>query len=186
MLQRRTGHTLAVLAVLALLAGCSSGPATSDSAAVVQAGVVKDPDQMRLVATTLTRAALIKPGDIVAVSGSVRDAAMLEDIAIDAMKQGGQPIIAITSDQFARRSYTEVPTFYDTLPPNLGMAWAKFMDVDISIESGESDSVMAGIPAARIEARAKRGQRVNEVRLSRGIRSVNLGNGLYPTAALAT
>ncbi|HTR78347.1 MAG TPA: hypothetical protein VMH39_09565, partial [Gemmatimonadaceae bacterium] len=50
---------------------------------------------------------------------------------------------------------------------------------------GESDSVLAGIPAARIAARAQQGVPVNQLFLKRAIRSVSLGNGIYPTATLA-
>jgi leucyl aminopeptidase (aminopeptidase T) len=57
--------------------------------------------------------------------------------------------------------------------------------VQLSVDVGESENIMAGVPAARIAARAAANQPLAEAFLKRGVRSVNLGNGLYPTASLA-
>ena len=47
---------------------------------------------MRSVARNLVQAGLVKQGDKVLINGSVRDAALLEDIAVEVMKVGGEPI----------------------------------------------------------------------------------------------
>jgi aminopeptidase len=50
---------------------------------------------------------------------------------------------------------------------------------------GESDGLLAGVPDARRAARAKAGEVVTQAFFQRKIRSVNLGNGIYPTETLA-
>jgi leucyl aminopeptidase (aminopeptidase T) len=133
----------------------------------------------------MAKAALIKAGDKVLVAGSVRDSALLEDLAIESMKAGGQPLIALGSERLARRSYDEVPASYDSQPPTLNLAMVQTFDVQLSVDMGESEGVMAGVPAERMAARAKASEPLTEAFLKRGVRSVNLGNGLYPTAATA-
>jgi leucyl aminopeptidase (aminopeptidase T) len=133
----------------------------------------------------MVRAGMVGTGDKVQISGSVRDNQLLENLAVETMKAGGQPLITVFSEQLGRRAYDEVPVSYDSEPQTLGIALANAFDVQLSVDVGESENIMAGVPAARIAARAAANQPVVEAFLKRGVRSVNLGNGLYPTAALA-
>ena len=172
---------LGLAITIAALAACSGAnpptPAAKDAA--VSAA------DLNAVAKSMVVSALVKEGDKVQISGSVRDVALLENLAVETMKAGGQPLITISSDQLARRSYDEVPVSFDSQPQAVGMALANVFDVQLSVEVGDTENVLAGVPPARIAARAKAGVPVNEAILKRGVRSVNLGNGLYPTAALA-
>ena len=68
---------------------------------------------MRSVARNLVQAGMVKPGDKVLINGSLRDAALLEDIAIEVMKVGGHPLITLSSDRLLRRSFDEVPARFD-------------------------------------------------------------------------
>ena len=128
---------------------------------------------------------MIKTGDKVLITGSVRDEKLMENIAIETMKAGGQPMISLASDSLARRSYDEVPASYDTLPPALGLAIVKAFDVQIFVDVGEADDILAGVPQARQAACAKAGEPVTQAFFQSGMRFVNLGNGQYPTANLS-
>ena len=75
---------------------------------------------MQGVARNLVQAAMVKPGDRVLVTGSVRDAGLLEDIAIEVAKVGGDPLITIGSDRLFRRSYDEVPARFDNVTSPVG------------------------------------------------------------------
>jgi leucyl aminopeptidase (aminopeptidase T) len=119
------------------------------------------------------------------ISVGVRDAALLEDLAIETMRAGGQPMITLSSEQLDRRSYDEVPASYDSHPDTLGMANANTFDVAFPVDYIQSENLMAGVPAARLAARAAAAQPVTESFVKRGVRAVNLGNGLYPSATLA-
>ena len=137
------------------------------------------------VARTLVAAAMIRAGDKVFVTGGVRDWALLSNIAIEVMKAGAQPLITVSDDRTDRRSYDDVPAAFDTTSPTLGLGLTNLIDAQINVEYGDSDNVMAGVPAARIAARNKAGIPVGQAFLKRRVRFVDLGNGLAPNAQLA-
>ena len=138
------------------------------------------------VARNLVAAVLIKPGDKVLISGGVRDAALMEDIAVETMKAGGQPMIALQSESLVKRSYTEVPAWYDTMPPSLDIAMINTFDAQITVDVGETEGLLASVPVSRRQARTKAGEPARELQFKKVVRLVNLGNGLYPTATTAT
>ena len=156
------------------------------AAALTMASLAFAEAEHRDVAKSMVASAMVKPGDKVWVSGSVRDYALLEDLAIETMKAGGQPMINVTSEQLMRRSYDEVPASYDSQPPTLDLAMANTFDVSLGVDVGENEGVMDGVPAERIAARSKANMPVMQAMVERNIRSVSLGNGLYPTQALAS
>ncbi len=180
--RRRASPLTLLLALAAVVAACNKPkeqPAAQQPAAAPTAA-------HQDVAAKLVAAAMVQRGDKVVVTGGVRDWALLQDIAVETMKAGGQPLIAMGSDQLNRRSYDEVPVSYDSLPQTLNIGLVNLFDVQIVVEASDSDNVMAGVPAARIAMRNKVGTPVGLAFLRRGIRVADLGNGLYPTAQLAT
>jgi leucyl aminopeptidase (aminopeptidase T) len=194
----RCAHvTLYILATVVACAGPNDAAKTdstttttrTDSALPAMAGdagtVGATGAELKAVAANLVKAAMVKRGDRVLISGSVRDAQLMEDVAIESMKAGGDPVITLQSDQLLRRSYDEVPTSYDSLAPAATLALLNAFDVQISVDVGEAEGLLAGVPQARRTARAKAGEPVTALFMRRNIRSVNLGNGLYPTATLA-
>jgi aminopeptidase len=184
--------SLSLLGALSASVACTGGsapspaadPAAARSAPTSNATSTPAPD-LKAVAASMVRAGLVATGDKVLITGSARDAALLENLAIETMKAGGQPLITLDSEQMARRSYDEVPVSYDSQPQSVGLAIAQTFDVQLSVDVGENDALLAGVPPARIAARAKASQPIAEALLKRSVRTVNLGNGLYPTAPLA-
>lgn len=140
---------------------------------------------MRSVARNLVQAGLVKQGDKVLINGSVRDAALLEDIAVEVMRVGGHPLITLSSDRLLRRSYDEVPARFDNVTSPVGKLLVEEFDVQINLDVGENEGVLAGVPMARRSARNKAGEQITDAFFKRHVRSVNLGNGLYPTATLS-
>lgn len=140
---------------------------------------------MQSVARNLVQAGMVKPGDKVLISGSVRDAGLLEDIAVEAMKVGAHPLITLSSERLFRRSFDEVPSRFDGVTSPVGMLLVDNFDVQINLDVGENEALLAGVPMARRVARGKAGQPINDAFFKRNVRSVNLGNGLYPTATLS-
>ena len=184
-MHHRIGLTrFAPACLAALLAACSGAGTPAPPAKDAAAAAAPAPD-LNAVAKAMVKAGMVKSGDRVLVSGSVRDNTLLEHLAIETMKASGQPLITIGSDQLARRSFDEVPASFDSLQQTVGMALVNDFEVQLTVDTGESESVLAGVPAARLAARAKTGVPVNQAFLKKGVRMINLGNGLYPTAALA-
>jgi leucyl aminopeptidase (aminopeptidase T) len=137
------------------------------------------------LAQKLVANAAVKEGDIVLVTGGARDVELLEDIAVNARRMGAFPLIAIGSDRMTRRMFDDVPGKYDSQLDKLGMKINEMVDVVISVDFGETDGLLAHVPPERLAARAKADAPVAELLRKRGVRTVNLGNGMYPNAALA-
>lgn len=147
----------------------------------------KDPttDYDKLAASIVNQGAGIHEGEIVLVTGSVRDAELLEDIAVQVRKAGAFPLVTIGSDRLTRRMYTDVDAKYDSQEPKLDLKLFGMIDAIISVDVGETEGLLADIPTERFQAQADAFKPVSELMRKRGVRSVNLGNGLYPTATLA-
>jgi aminopeptidase len=133
----------------------------------------------------VTVCADIKEGEIVLVTGSVRDVELLENIAVHVRKVGAFPMISIGSDRLTRRMFTDVPEKYDAQKPELDAKLSDIINSIISVETGEAEGLLADISPERFAARTKAYEEVTKMYLDRKVRSVNLGNGLYPTETLA-
>ena len=81
--------------------------------------------------------------------------------------------------------WTDVPEKYDAQEPKLGLKLADMIDATITVDSNETENLLADIASARRAARAEAGRPVGDVFERRNVRSVNLGNALYPTEWLA-
>ena len=157
------------------------------AAAVVLASTsaASQPLGRQTVARNLVQAGMIRSGDKVLVTGSVRDATLLEDIAVEVMKVGAYPLIAISSDRLTRRSFTEVPAKYDAVTSPLSRVIVDNFDAQIAVDVGEAEDLLADVPPVRITARAKANEPIIQAVFKKNIRFVNLGNGLYPTTTIS-
>ncbi|HEX8737753.1 MAG TPA: aminopeptidase [Pyrinomonadaceae bacterium] len=138
-------------------------------------------DLNKLAERIVTQSAGVKEGEIVFVSGSVRDLELLENIVTEVQKVGGHALLEINSERMTKRSYTDVPEKYDAQEPKLGMALAKIMNVTINVDSGETQDLLAEVSPARRAARAKAGEPVTSEFIKNKVRNVSVGNELYPT-----
>jgi aminopeptidase len=183
-------HPIRPLPALFLLAlpfgfGCTERTpesAGSESGAVTSADQPAAParDFSSVANKVVNQSAGVKEGDVVLVFGSDEDLPLLEDIAIEVRKQGASPLVTVTSSEFNRRTYDEVPAKFDTQVPEVSMKLAGLVDVVIGTEAGEPGR-LKGVPSERMAARAKAGAPTNQLMRKRGVRTVILGNGLYPS-----
>jgi leucyl aminopeptidase (aminopeptidase T) len=127
----------------------------------------------------------IKEGENVLVIGSVRDIELLENIAVHVRKVGAFPIISVGSDRLTRRMFVDVPEKFDAQKPELDAKLADIFNSIISVETGEVEGLLADISPERFAIRAKAYEEITKLFQDRKVRSVNLGNGLYPTETLA-
>ena len=195
----RLPNSLLAAAVLLPLVACS--PAKKDTtgtesaaAAPATATVASDSSKEASAAPlanfksvarrVVTQSAGVGEGDIVMLTGDVADLPLLEDMAVEVMKVGGEPLVSIGTEKLTRRSYDEVPAKYDSKEPRLGKKLSDMVDVFISTESGEGRT-MKGVSPERMVARNKAFQPVMSQMQKRGVRFVSLGNGLYPNAERA-
>jgi aminopeptidase len=181
---------LAFILALALI-GCKERTresATTESAVVKlddSTATTVQPTEFRSAAEkVVAQSAGVKDGDLVLISGSDEDLPLLEDIAVEVRKRGASPLVRVSTLRLARRMYDEVPAEYDNRPPEMDQKLVGMIDVFISTEFGEGRT-FKGVPPERMAARGKAAEPVAELARKRGIRSVFLGNGLYPSAERA-
>jgi leucyl aminopeptidase (aminopeptidase T) len=126
----------------------------------------------------------VHKGDLVQLAGCPADIGLLEDLAVAVRRQGGHPLITISSDGLLRRFYDDVPATFDSQPAAFDLKLAAIIDVRIQTEFND-DAALAGISAERVES-VSRGQReVYALLRKRKVRLLWLGNGLYPTRSRA-
>ena len=186
---RSSARLVFALAFVALF-GCKER--NSESGATESAAKLEDstptttkPAPYRSAAEKIVaQSAGVKEGDLVLISGSDEDLPLLEDIAVEVRKRGADPLVTVASQQLGRRLYDEVPAKYDSRVPEMDMKVIGMIDVFIGTEFGEGRT-FKGVPAERMVARGKAAAPVQALGRKRGVRSVYLGNGLYPSAERA-
>jgi len=177
---------IAVIAVLVLFA-CKQGESPQK---VVESRMPSSPapsmpvpaDLEALSNRLITQVAAVKEGDIVLISGRVRDMELLENIVIDVRKVGAFPLLTVGSDRMVKKYLEKVPDKYDSQPPELNLKLAAIATVAIGVASNEAEDLLAGAPSARLAAVNKAAEPVAELFQKRAVRQVQIGNDLYPTA----
>lgn len=142
-------------------------------------------DLEKLAVSLVNECAAIQKDEIVLINGSVRDLELLENIAVNVRKVGAFPMITVSSDRMSKRMFIDVPEKYDAQMSLLDKNLVGFITAQISVSSGESTDLFADIPPERFAKRAEANKPLVEMYEKRVIKGVNLGNGLYPTKALA-
>jgi len=135
----------------------------------------------RLVGTT----ANVKEGEVVEIVGGPTDLALVEELAVAVRKRGGHPIVSYGSESLTKKMIATVPEKYDAQQPKAALGLAKLVNVRIIVPPVRDPSIEATLPAARRAAMAKAYVPVNDQRLKRNVRLVELGNGLLPSTVQA-
>jgi leucyl aminopeptidase (aminopeptidase T) len=143
------------------------------------------PDLKATSRTIVNDCAGINEGDTVLISGKVSDWDLLEQLAVDVRKLGAFPLISVTSEKLGRRMFDEVPARFDSQVDQFDLKLADTVKAVININSVETYGLFADVPPERSAARAAAGQQVEQAWFKNNIRSVGLGNGLFPTEATA-
>jgi aminopeptidase len=184
-------RTLIALCLLSALA-CKGEPrdsAGSESAIALPAdndeeSSLSTRDYRSVAENVVAQSAGLKEGDLVLLFGRDQDLPLLEDLAVEVRKRGGSSIVSVGSQRIGRRMYDEVPTKYDNQTPEMMAKLAGIVDVVILTES-EEGRTYKGVPPERIAARGKAAAPISDLMRKRGVRTVALGNGLYPSAERA-
>ena len=164
------------LAVVMVAAASAGGPPQSATA---------DVDTTRLADTIVNQSAGIRVGEFVLITGGTRDMRLLEDIAVEVRKLGAHPVITIGSDRLTRKMYEDVDARFDAQQPEFNMRLAEIIDAMITVDYTQRPDLLADVPSERLLAHEKAFKTVYERMLDRNVLHVHLGNGLYPTKALA-
>lgn len=185
------GALVVAALALTLVPGCkdrNSGSPGTESAAITPPGDSaargSRRDHRSVAEKVVTRSAGVKQGDLVLIFGSDEDLPLLEDMAIEVRKQGASPLVSVGSNRQTRRMYDEVPAKFDSQMPGMMMQLAGIVDVIINTEPAEGRTLQ-GVDPKRLAAQGKAFAPVADLMRKRGVRTVALGNGLYPSAERA-
>jgi leucyl aminopeptidase (aminopeptidase T) len=139
------------------------------------------PTDTDALARRLVTAAAVKEGEVVLISGQARSAQLLEDIAVAVRSAGAFPLITYDSDRLAKRMFFDVPAKWDSQADSAGVKLAGIVDVTIGVTDGQSENLMEGADPKRLAERGRAGEEAAKAFLARKVRSVEVGNGFYPT-----
>lgn len=180
------------LACAVLLAACnqpaqepaasSATEPTASAATTAAEPAAPAVDMDQLAERIVTQSAGVKEGEVVMISGLSSDAELLEALAVAVRKQGAFPWVTYASERLAKRMFFDVPAKYDSQVDPAELAMAKLVDVGINVGNGQTLNLFEGADPARMAARGQAGMQVAEAMRAAGVRSVDIGNGLYPTA----
>ena len=177
-MRKNLGIWLSVLLVLvivlsmALLQGCAKPK---------QAAV----DYEALAEKLVNQCVGIKEGECVLITGGVRDLELLENIAVHVRKAGAFPLVTVGTDRMDRKMVADIPEKWDSQAPVFGEKLFGLVTATIYVDYRQKMDLFADIPAKRLETRSQATAPIQSLFEKRRIRSVNLGNALYPTADLA-
>jgi len=157
--------------------------ASTDTAQTTPAARPTAPTDLEQLAQRLvTQSAAVKEGEVVLIGGQAHDAELMENIAVNVAKVGGFPLITYSSDRLSKRMFFDVPEQYDAQPDVLDMKLAEIADVTISIGNNMTQDLFAGADPKRMAARGKANEAIGQAFLKNNVRTVDVGNNLYPTA----
>ena len=188
---------LSLLITLALcLAACntptptasSSAPASSASTEAVTSANLPKPDYAAIAQKVVTQCANIKEGEIVQISGDVKDDELLHELSLAVRKLGAFPLLNMDKQDIAwqKKMIKEVPAQWDSQTNQANLKLAGIVNVNIGMFSGEPFNPFEDVPQERFEAMQNAFKPINELRRKRGIRAIQFGgNGLYPSKANA-
>lgn len=162
----------------------TAATATPAPAATPAAEPAKAPptDLDALAQRLVTQSAAVKEGEVVMITGRPHDAELMENIAVEVAKAGGYPMVDYSSDRLSKRLFFDVPETYDARPDALGAKLAEVLDVVISLGNGTTENLFEGADPKRVAARSKAGEAVQQAFRRNNVRTVDVGNNLYPTA----
>ena len=142
-------------------------------------------DLEQLAQRLVTQSAGVKEGEVVLISGGPENIELLEDVAVQVRKAGAFPLLTVSTDRLAKRLYTDVPEKYDSQTNQLDLKLAEVADVTIDLDRSSAEGLFADADPRRMAARARASEAVIEAFVKHNVRSVEVGNGLYPQDWLA-
>jgi leucyl aminopeptidase (aminopeptidase T) len=186
---------LAAALLTALVAGCQRGEPTGAEAPAASTAATEPasdattastatkpaPTDLDQLAGRLVANAAVKEGDVVLVTGRAHDAELMENIAVAARKVGAFPLVTYSSDRLSKRMFFDVPEKYDSQVDALDTAMADVVDVVISLGNVTSENLFEGADPKRMAARGKANEGIGQLYQRKGVRSLEVGNNLYPT-----
>jgi len=152
-----------------------------DSPAVASAPAAPPTDLEQLAERIVRQSAGVQRGEHVLISGHAHDQELLENLAVHVRKLGAFPVVTLGSDRLERRMFFDVPAEFDTTVDTFTLKLAEHVHAIITVANGLEEDTFADADPKRVAARASASQQMFDTILKRGVRQIEVGNGLYPT-----
>lgn len=127
----------------------------------------------------------VREGDLVLVTGDVRDLDLVEALSLAAVRRGASPLQVVEREATGLRYFTEVSDRYDATRAAFLLKLVELPTVVLRVESVADPALFKDVPASRLAEVSRAFRPAGTTLLSRNVRQVNIGNGLHPTAATA-
>jgi leucyl aminopeptidase (aminopeptidase T) len=183
------------IALTLFAAACATAPEAAkenkETAAVkpaADAAAMPRPDYAAIAQKVVAQCAGVKEGEIVEISGEVKDYELLRELAHAVRKLGAFPLTSMYKQDIAwqKKAMLEMPAKWDSQVNQLGLKLAGLSNVNISLANAEAVNLTEDFPQERLEARRKAYEPISNLLRRRNVRNIVLGgNGLYPSKANA-
>lgn len=127
----------------------------------------------------------VKAGNVVVINMGPNQEELAEDIATSVGAAGGFPILNFGSNRLGKMYFDQVPSRFASVTPKSTMDLVRIADAMITIDLPNDPSVIAGVPASRLAALTTAGNPITSLILKRSVPSIDIGNGLMPSASSA-
>jgi leucyl aminopeptidase (aminopeptidase T) len=157
------------------------------AAAVGTARADTSTDQ-KAAAKNVVQIAGVSENQIVVITSDPANYPFLEDLAVQTRALGAFPLLWISSDNLNERMYSEVAAKYDSQVPLLYAQLIKILNVQINVDYGgdQNYDFFAAADQNRLAAQNKAGAATTKSFFDSNRRYVEVGNGLFPSAANAS
>jgi leucyl aminopeptidase (aminopeptidase T) len=153
--------------------------------ALALAGSAKAPALAAIAERIISDVAQVKPKEIVLIEADPLDQQMVEELFLAAGKRGASPFVRLTWPKLQRRWLETVPEQHDAAWGAIEDKLIPFADVVVQIARTEDPGFFKDIPAPRMASWNRHFEGLDEKRIKRRQRIINLGNGLFPTRGMA-
>lgn len=143
------------------------------------------PDAKAVAERVVGQVAGIKEGEVVLISAPDTDQELAAQLSWAVRRKKGDTITSIYREKDSRRYFDEVPAEFDGLPPTASLKLLDMIQVQVSVDHTENQGLLKDVPEARKMALGAANAPVADMMQKKGVRSVSIGNGLYPTDWLA-
>jgi len=162
-------------------AATTATPPAATTTAAAQPAQAPPTDFEQLANRVVTQNAGIKAGELVLITGQPQNAELLEDLAVNVRKVGAFPVVLHGSERMDKRLFFDVPAQYDAQTDKAALLLASNADAVITLSDGTTEDLFEGADPARMAARGKAAEAVNQASLTHRGRTIEIGNNLYPT-----
>jgi aminopeptidase len=112
-------------------------------------------EKIRKCAKAIVTGMNLKAGEAVIIRGGVHAQELLEEISILCYKQGAQPLISATTDNYSARVYGEIPTETLKVTPKHYLGAVKEADAIVTVEPYKDPEIQTRFPPEKIAARTE-------------------------------